>query len=108
MAKCKFDWSSINRYELTEYIWTLRPKVINKEMSIEKFHRLLGNHIKHTIPVKLKKWGDNKVDSNCVWVGGLYHSNLDKEKQKSIELEKTCRYSVVSLLLLHYKTHIHY
>lgn len=84
--KCKFDWSSINRYELTEYIWTLRPKVINKEMSIEKFHRLLGNHIKHTIPVKLKKWGDTKVDNNCVWVGGLYHSNLDKEKQKSIEL----------------------
>ena len=55
-------------------------------MSTEKFHRILGNHIKKRVPIKLKKWGDNKVDNNCVWVGGAYYSDLDKEKQKPIEL----------------------
>ena len=55
-------------------------------MSTEKFHRILGNHIKKHIPVKLKKCGDNKVDRNCVWVGGTYYSDLDKEKLKPIEL----------------------
>ncbi len=85
MAK-KFDWSSLNRYELTEYVWSLYPKVANKEMSVSHFHRLLGNHIKSHIPIIFKKWGDSKVDKNCVWIGGAYYSHLDKVKQKSIEL----------------------
>lgn len=86
MAASKFDWSSINRYELTNYIWSLYPKIINKEISIRHFHRILGDHIKKVVPIKLKKWGDNKVENNCIWIGGAYYSELDKEKQKSIEL----------------------
>jgi len=86
IRKSKFDWSSINRYQLTEYLWTLHPKVINTVMSTEKFHRIVGNHIKNHIPIKLKKWGDSQVDNNCIWIGGAYYSELDKEKQKSIEL----------------------
>lgn len=86
IRKSKFDWSSLNRYELTEYMWSLYPKVINKEMTVGKFHRIVGNHIKKHIPIKLKKWGDSCVDANCIWVGGAYYSDLDKQKQKSIEL----------------------
>jgi len=86
IRKSKFDWSSLNRYELTDYMWSLHPKVINTEMSTEKFHRIVGTHIKNRIPIKLKKWGDNKVDNNCIWIGGAYYSDLDKEKEKSIEL----------------------
>jgi len=86
IRKSKFDWSSINRHQLTEYLWTLHPKIINTEMSTEKFHRTVGNHIKNHIPIKLKKWGDSQVDNDCIWIGGAYYSELDKEKQKSIEL----------------------
>ena len=86
MAAQKFDWSSLNRYELNDYLWSLHPKVINNEMSVEKFHRTLGNHIKKHIPIKLKKWGNDDVENNCIWVGGAYYSELDKQKQKSIEL----------------------
>lgn len=86
IRKSKFDWSSLNRYELTDYMWSLHPKVINTEMSTEKFHRIVGTHIKNRIPIKLKKWGDSKVDNNCIWIGGAYYSELDKEKEKSIEL----------------------
>lgn len=82
----KFDWSSINRYELNDYIWSIHPKLINKEMSVEHFHRVLGNHIKKHVPIKFKKWGDNVVENNCFWVGGAYYSDLDKQKQKSIEV----------------------
>jgi hypothetical protein len=84
--KCKFDWSSINHHELTEYVYSLYPKIVNKEISVGHFHRVLGNHLKNHIPIKLKKWGDNKVDKNCVWVGGAYYSSLDKKNNKSIEL----------------------
>ena len=66
MAIPKFDWSSLNRYELTEYVWSVYPKLINKELTVEKFHRTLGNHIKHNIPIKLKKLRDKKVENNCV------------------------------------------
>jgi len=67
-------------------MWSLHPKVTNKEISIEKFHRILGNHVKKHLPIKLKKWGDSDVESNCFWIGGAYYSDLDKQKEKSIEL----------------------
>ena len=86
MAKCNFDWSSINRYELTDYLWQLHPKVINQELSIKQFHNILGNHIKKRYPIKLKKREFNKVIKNCIWVGGTYYSDLDKQNQKAIEL----------------------
>ena len=86
IRKSKFDWSSLNRYELTEYLWSLHPKIVNTEMTTAKFHRIVGTHIKNRIPIKLKKWGDNKVDNNCIWIGGAYYSELDKEKEKSVEL----------------------
>lgn len=86
VRKSKFDWSALNRYELTEYIWTLHPKLTNKEMSVEKFHRILGNHIKNHLPIKLKKWGDSEVEHDCFWIGGAYYSDIDKQKQKAIEL----------------------
>lgn len=82
----KFDWSRINRYELNDYIWSLHPKVVNKEMTISNFHRVLGNHLKKYVPIKLKKWGDGDVENNCVWIGGTYYSDLDKQKEKSIEV----------------------
>jgi hypothetical protein len=86
VRKSKFDWSALNRYDLTEYIWSLHPKVVNKEMTVESFHRAVGNHIKKLIPIKLKKWGDSAVENNCFWIGGAYYSDLDKQKQKPIEL----------------------
>ena len=86
MATCNFDWSSINRYELIEYIWKLHPKVVNQTLTVEKFHRLLGNHIKHMIPIKMKKLSDSKVQKNCVWIGGTYYSHLDEENLRPIEL----------------------
>ena len=86
MATCNFDWSSINRYELIEYIWKLHPKVVNQTLTVEKFHRLLGNHIKHMIPIKMKKLSDSKVQKNCVCIGGTYYSHLDEENLRPIEL----------------------
>lgn len=86
MVAQKFDWSSLNRYELTDYLWSLHPKVVNKEISVAYFHRMLGNHIKKYIPVNIKKWGDSDVENNCVWIGGAYYSDLDKQKKKSIEV----------------------
>ena len=74
----KFDWSRINRHELNDYIWSLHPKVVNKEMTISNFHRVLGNHLRKHVPIKLKKWGDSDVENNCVWIGGTYYSDLDK------------------------------
>lgn len=86
VQKCNFDWSSINRYELTNYFWSLHPEIVDKEISIEKFHKILSKHTKKYMPIKLKKWVNDKVELNCVWIGGTYYSDLDKLKKRSIEL----------------------
>jgi len=86
IRRAKFDWSSITRHELVNYFWSLSSKITNLPLSTTKFHSILRNHIQKSFPIKLKKIKDNKVNTDLVWVGGTYYSELDKTKKNSIEL----------------------
>ena len=86
IRRAKFDWSSITRYELVNYFWSLSPKITNTPLSTTKFHSKLRNHIQKSFPIKIKKLKDNKVNTDLVWIGGTYYSDLDKTKKNSIEL----------------------
>jgi hypothetical protein len=55
IRRAKFDWSSITRYELVNYFWSLSPKITNVPLSTTKFHSILRNHIQKSFPIKLKK-----------------------------------------------------
>jgi len=86
IRRAKFDWSSITRYELVNYFWSLSPKITNIPLSTTKFHSILRNHIQKSFPIKIKKLKDSKVNTDLVWIGGTYYSELDKTKKNSIEL----------------------
>ena len=82
----KFDWSILDRRGLYEYFLLLSPEIINQEITITKFHRLLSTHIKSKLPVIITKDTDKKVDKGWVYVGGTYFSDNDKERKKCLEL----------------------
>lgn len=82
----KFDWSILDRENLADLFWHVYPEIAGQSLSIVQFHSKLSNHIKKYLPIKVTKKRDPKVEFDWTYVGGTYYSDLDKEKQKCIEL----------------------
>jgi len=62
------------------------PNIIKKELSIDVFHKMITNHIKKLAPVKCRKYKNVHENVNWVYIGGMYHGDLDKDRKKCIEL----------------------
>lgn len=86
MAKLNFDWSSLDRYSVANYIWELNPQIIGKHIKQNKMHTLLTKHIKAQFPIKVVQNFDSKVEKGIIFVGGMYYSDLDEEGKRSIEI----------------------
>lgn len=82
----QFDWSKLTRTELIDFLWSLSPKIINKELEFLEFHKIVSNYIRKKLPVKIAKQFDNKIPFNSVFLGGSYYSSLDQENKKCIEV----------------------
>lgn len=89
-----FNWNSIDRYYLINYILEIQEKIIKNDITIEKFHRILSNHIKKLLPLKFKKIYDPTIKTNNnIKIGGCYFYNLDKNNKKAIQI--TIHYSAI-------------
>jgi len=86
ISKPKFDWSSLNRSGLTSLLMSVSDKIVGVQLTPNQLHRILSNHIKKYLPIKVAKSKNPKVNFGYVYVGGAYYSDLDKEKQKCIEI----------------------
>ena len=84
--RSKFNWSCLDRNSIAEFLWAFYPEVCNKEFPVAKFHNTIAGYIKKYLPVKIRRSNSEKVDFGWVYVGGSYYSDLDKEKQKCIEI----------------------
>lgn len=86
VRRTKYDWSILDREGLAEYFWQVYPELTEKEIHISKVHSILSKHIKKYIPIKVTKKIDPDVEFDWIYVGGTYYADLDKEKQRSIEI----------------------
>jgi hypothetical protein len=86
ISKPTFDWSSLNRSGLISLFMSVSDKIVGIELTPNQLHRILSNHIKKYLPIKVSKSNNSKVNFGYVYVGGAYYSDLDKEKQKCIEI----------------------
>lgn len=84
--KSKFNWSALNRETIVSFLFELYPKLVKKDLSILRFHKILSTQLKKLAPLKIKRNTNFKIKSNQIWVGGTYYSDYDQEKQKSIEI----------------------
>jgi hypothetical protein len=82
----KFDWSILDRDGLADLFWYIYPEVTGKDITVAQFHNKLSKHIKKYLPIKVTKRRDPKVEFNWTYVGGTYYSDLDKSRQRCIEL----------------------
>jgi hypothetical protein len=64
----------------------VRDDLVNKTLTISDFHNIITKHIKKWMPVRVRKSQELQVEPTFVWVGGVYHTEYDMNKQKAIEL----------------------
>ena len=81
-----FDWSSLDRNGLANYLWLIAPKIVNQSLSVDKFHSTISKHLKSYIPIRVSKNYDPKTNSNGILIGGCYYSSYDESYKNSIEL----------------------
>ncbi len=75
-----FNWSLLTRDALFCMLNNIQGKVVDKRLSVEKLHEIMGKHIKQHLPIKIKMDRDPKNDKGYVYVGGTYYSIPDKQE----------------------------
>lgn len=86
IAASKYDWSTWDRETIANMVFMLRNDIVNVQLTVEQFHKIVTKHIKKYMPIRCRKSQELQVEPTFVWVGGLYHTEYDKNRQKSIEL----------------------
>jgi len=82
----KFDWSTLTRLEIYDYLQLLSTKIVNKRISADKHYKLLADHIRKLAPIRVEKRANYNVGRNQVIISGQYNSEWDEENRKAITI----------------------
>lgn len=81
-----FDWSTLDRYYIISHVMSLGPLLLGQRLPAIEVHSILKNNLKILAPLKIRREYSYKVDPGIPYIGGSYHSYLDQEYDKCIEL----------------------
>jgi len=86
MKPSAYNWSEWDKETIIDMVYMSKNLLVNQTLSIPEFHKRLTNHIKLWMPIRSRKSYEEKVEKNQTWIGGMYHTDYDKDRQKSIEV----------------------
>jgi hypothetical protein len=86
MKPSSYNWSEWDKQSIINMVYMSKDLLVNQTLSIPEFHKRLTNHIKSWMPIRSRKSYEEKVEKNQAWIGGMYYTDYDKERQKSIEV----------------------
>jgi hypothetical protein len=81
-----YDWSAWDKPSIIEMVEMVRDRIVNQTLTIDQFHKIVSRHIKKYMPIRSRKSQETQVEPTYVWVGGMYYTEYDRERKKSIEL----------------------
>jgi hypothetical protein len=81
-----YDWSSWDKQSIIEMVEMTRDRIVNQPLTIDRFHNILSKHIKKYMPIRSRKSQELQVEPTYCWVGGVYHTEYDMNREKAIEL----------------------
>jgi hypothetical protein len=81
-----FNWSELDRQTLSNIMYLAKDRVVDQQVTAAEFHNIITKHVKSYLPIRTRKYQDPLVESSRVYIGGMYYSQYDFDKQKSIEL----------------------
>lgn len=80
------NWSALDRESLYSYFYSLNARVVGKKLTHDQLHRLITNHVKRLLPIRIKKYIDAKIQQRLVYTGGVYYSEHDQKDRPAIEV----------------------
>ena len=82
----KHNWSEWDKESIISMVSLIRDDIVNCTLTVDQFHKIVTQHIKKYMPIRSRKSQELQVEPTFVWVGGVYHTEYDKNHEKSIEL----------------------
>lgn len=86
MSRKPFNWSLLDRDNLYTMLYELKPCVVGKCLAIKDLQKILSNHIKQRLPIKVTLSRDPKHEKGLVYIGGTYYAGYDVEDRKQVEI----------------------
>lgn len=86
MTRHPFNWSLLDRENLYAMLYELKPFVVGKRLAIKDLQKLLSNHLKWYLPIRVTLKRDPTHDKGVVYIGGAYYSHYDQEDRKQVEI----------------------
>lgn len=81
-----YNWSEWDKQSIIDMVMLIKDDLVGHNLTIDQFHNKLSKHIKYWMPVRTRKSQELQVEPTYVWVGGVYHTDFDIQRQKAIEL----------------------
>jgi hypothetical protein len=76
----------LTRTAITNKLFELNDSLADRHLTILNFHRIVSNHIRNFIPVRIFKQLSESIDYGCVSMGGEYDAYRDEDSKKSIKI----------------------
>ena len=79
MTRRAFNWSVLDRNSLYSLFYQLKSEVVGKRMPIDELTSIISKFVKKNLPVKVTSSRFKPVKKDELWIGGVYHSDLDNK-----------------------------
>jgi hypothetical protein len=86
VSRKPFNWSLLDRNSLYSMLYELKPYVVGKRLAIKDLQKLLAEHIKYYMPIKVTMDRDPTHESGIVYIGGTYYADNDLEGKRQVEV----------------------
>lgn len=104
MSRKAFNWSLLDRATLYSMLYKLKNELVDKRLPIEKITSILSKHIKHHLPIKVTSSRYREAKKGEIWMGGVYHSDLDRKGYtRFIEVQLAYPETVQTMKLSEYR-----
>jgi hypothetical protein len=86
MSRQAFNWSLLDRNNLYNVLYELKPYIVGRCHSVKTLQKLLSDHIKWYLPIKVTLKRDTTHEKGVVYIGGAYYSSFDIDQRRQIEI----------------------
>jgi len=86
MARKPFNWTLLDRENLYTMLYELKPYIVGKRLAIKTLQKLLSDHIKWHLPIKVTLKRDISHEKGVVYIGGAYYSSYDIDDRRHVEI----------------------
>jgi hypothetical protein len=103
MSRTPFNWSLLDRKSLYNMLYVLRPSIVNKQLPIKTLQKILSDHIKAHLPIKITIQQNPNHELGYVYVGGTYYAHYDTQGKRQIEINFSYKNTNSTIKINHYK-----